>query len=178
MASGTHIIEYIDIDGNKQKETIKGSASEANRRADELRKHDCKVLKMHMFTNWKDSSIDSAIKACDARFRAKYGGKGRKLATEGEIIEAKNLKEAEKIAASKAGSFGWSVKPIDSAIKAKDAAVDEFRKTISLCKQIQNQYSGKPIGRNIDSSAIFAYTDRIIKKMEHYIKNEDKGWYD
>lgn len=63
-------------------------------------------------------------------------------------------------------------------VKTNDKAVDEFRKTIDLCKQIQKQYSGLPIGRKIDSHSIFYYTDEIIKKMNYYIDHADRGWYD
>lgn len=58
------------------------------------------------------------------------------------------------------------------------AAVDEFRKTIQLAKQIEDQYSGKPIGRKIDSSTIFNYCESIIKKMNFYIEHAHSGWYD
>ena len=58
------------------------------------------------------------------------------------------------------------------------AAVDEFRKTIQLANQIEDQYSGKPIGRKIDSSTIFNYCESIIKKMNFYIEHASKGWYD
>lgn len=50
--SGIHQIEYLDIDGNKQKETIKGDASKVNSRVEELKKHGCKITKTNMFMNW------------------------------------------------------------------------------------------------------------------------------
>lgn len=49
---GIHEIEYIDIDGNKVKETIKGDVNAVNRRANELKHHGCLVRKIHMFMNW------------------------------------------------------------------------------------------------------------------------------
>lgn len=50
--TGVHIVTYKDIDGKTQKETIKGTIEEFNRRVNELKKHDCKIIKQQAFTNW------------------------------------------------------------------------------------------------------------------------------
>lgn len=50
--SGIHEIEYLDIDGNRVKEKIKGEASKVDARATELRKHGCTIIKTKMFMNW------------------------------------------------------------------------------------------------------------------------------
>lgn len=50
--SGVHIIEYIDIDGKKQKETIKGEVREMNNRVNTLKQHGCKIIKTNVYANW------------------------------------------------------------------------------------------------------------------------------
>lgn len=59
----------------------------------------------------------------------------------------------------------------DDAIKmaTKDSDIDVFKRTIELCKEIENMYSGKPIGRMVDSNSIFTRLDAIIKYSERCI---------
>lgn len=69
----------------------------------------------------------------------------------------------------------------DSTSKAKDAkALDDakadFQKVISLTKQIDD--ITKRYARKIDANAMFAYTDQIRRKVQYYIDNADRGWYD
>lgn len=69
----------------------------------------------------------------------------------------------------------------DSTSKAKDAkALDDskadFQKVISLTKQIDD--ITKRYARKIDANAMFAYTDQIRRKVQYYIDNSDRGWYD
>lgn len=52
-ANGVHRITYKDIDGKTQVETIQGDASKVNKRIQELKDHDCKILKTEMFVNWR-----------------------------------------------------------------------------------------------------------------------------
>lgn len=58
-ASGIHKITYVDVDGNKTEETIKGDPNLVNKRVSELKNHDCKILKTEMFLNWKRNVKDS-----------------------------------------------------------------------------------------------------------------------
>lgn len=54
--SGVHRITYKDIDGIKQSEIIQGDIHDYNKRLNELKRHDCKILKEELFINWaKDS---------------------------------------------------------------------------------------------------------------------------
>lgn len=69
----------------------------------------------------------------------------------------------------------------DSTSKAKDAkALDDakadFQKIISLTKQIDD--ITRRYGRKIDSTALFAYTEQIRNKVQYYIDNASRGWYD
>ena len=87
-------------------------------------------------------------------------------------------------AKSLTGYRSYDEKTIDKAIRSADsvsttdAAIDEFKKTKELCKQIIAQYSGKPIGRKIDGNYVLAHAKGIIDKMDYYIENAGRGWYD
>ena len=58
------------------------------------------------------------------------------------------------------------------------SAVEEFKKTKALCQQIISQYSGTQLGRKIDANSVLNHTESIINKMDFYISNATKGWYD
>lgn len=69
----------------------------------------------------------------------------------------------------------------DSTSKAKDAkALDDskadFSKVIALTKQIDE--ITRKYARKIDANAMFAYTDQIRNKVQYYIDNASRGWYD
>lgn len=66
----------------------------------------------------------------------------------------------------------------DKKVKANDAAIDQFKKTKDLAKQIMRMYSGTSLGRKTDGNAIIACCQRIIDNMDYYIQNASKGWYD
>lgn len=63
--------------------------------------------------------------------------------------------------------------------KAADASpINEFKDTKALCQKIISKYSGTVLGRKVDGNAIINYAESIIKKMDFYIENANKGWYD
>ena len=69
----------------------------------------------------------------------------------------------------------------DAPSKAKDAkalddARSDFSKVIALTKQIDE--ITKKYARKIDANAMFAYTDQIRNKVQYYIDNASRGWYD
>ena len=69
----------------------------------------------------------------------------------------------------------------DSTSKAKDAkalddARSDFSKVIALTKQIDE--ITRKYARKIDANAMFAYTDQIRNKVQYYIDNASRGWYD
>lgn len=63
-----------------------------------------------------------------------------------------------------------------SVKKVNDAAVDDFKKAISLVEQIRQIV--RKYARKIDSNALFAYCDKIEDKLQYYINNANRGWYD
>lgn len=69
----------------------------------------------------------------------------------------------------------------DGTSKAKDAKIQDdarsdFSKVIALTKQIDE--ITRKYARKIDANAMFAYTDQIRNKVQYYIDNASRGWYD
>ena len=69
----------------------------------------------------------------------------------------------------------------DVPSKANDARVhddarSDFSKVIALTKQIDE--ITRKYARKIDANAMFAYTDQIRNKVQYYIDNASRGWYD
>ena len=69
----------------------------------------------------------------------------------------------------------------DSTSKVKDAKVQDdarsdFSKVIALTKQIDE--ITRKYRMKVDANALFAYTDQIRNKVQYYIDNASRGWYD
>lgn len=69
----------------------------------------------------------------------------------------------------------------DAPSKAKDAkalddARSDFSKVIALTKQIDE--ITRKYARKIDANAMFTYTEQIRNKVQYYIDNASRGWYD
>lgn len=50
---GVHRITYKDIDGKKAEKIVKGTTSDLDRESNELKKHDCKIIKTEAYINWR-----------------------------------------------------------------------------------------------------------------------------
>lgn len=65
---------------------------------------------------------------------------------------------------------------IDKAIRNCDSAKDDFNKAMSLLNQLESIV--KSHSRKIDYSSFYGSIDSMKKKLQYYIDNADKGWYD